>query len=211
MPDKLAEMKSLFLEESAKNKNLPIGGGLWSVVLHPEDLPSTPYSEWTFIGNITKMPEFAAPKLGKFNNTVSMELNVPAKANGVLYSLGGFSGGLSCYIKDGTLCYEYNHFEISRTHIKAKEKLPAGKATIEVESKLKDQKPGSPMDITLKVNGKVYAQGNIPITAPWAFTANDCLDIGCDLGSPVALDYFDKAPFTFNGTINTTVISYPKK
>ena len=47
------------------------------------------------------MPEFAAPKLGKFDNTVSMDVEVPANANGVLYSLGGFSGGLSCYVKDG--------------------------------------------------------------------------------------------------------------
>jgi len=33
------------------------------------------------------------------------------------------------------------------------------------------------------------------------FTANDCLDIGVALGSPVSLDYYDKAPFKFNGTI----------
>ena len=41
MPEKLAQMKDLFLLESAKNKNLPIGGGLWSTVLfHPEDAPA---------------------------------------------------------------------------------------------------------------------------------------------------------------------------
>lgn len=210
MPEKLAELKSLFLVESAKNKNLPIGGGLWTPVLHPEDAPSTPYSEWTFIGNITKMPEFAAPKLGKFNNKVSMELDVPARPNGVLYALGGFSGGLSCYLKEGIVCYEYNLFEVSRTLIKAKKKLPAGKMKLEVESKLLDQKPGSPMEITIKVNGEIIARGNVPITAPLTFTANDCLDIGCDLGSPVAIDYFEKAPFEFNGKIGKTVISYPK-
>ena len=32
-----------------------------------------------------------------------------------------------------------------------------------------------------------------------------------DLGSPVALDDFDHAPFTFNGTIGTTEIAYLKK
>ena len=101
MPEKLAEMKDLFLLESTKNKNLPIGGGLWTVVFHPEDGPATPYTEWTFSGPITRMPEFAAPKLGKFDNVVSIEADVPANANGVLYALGGFSGGLTCYVKDG--------------------------------------------------------------------------------------------------------------
>jgi arylsulfatase len=203
-------MKDLFLLESTKNKNLPIGGGLWTVVFHPEDGPATPYTEWTFSGPITRMPEFAAPKLGKFNNLVSMEVEVPADANGVLYALGAFSGGLSCYVKDGVLCYEYNLFEIQRTQIKAKERLPAGKVKIEVESKLAEAKRGSPLDVTLRVNGSEVARGRVPITAPMAFTANDCLDIGSDLGSPVSLDYFDKAPFRLNGKIISTKVKYQK-
>jgi arylsulfatase A-like enzyme len=211
MPEKVAYMKNLFLVESAKNNNLPIGGGLWAIVLHPEDLPATPYTEWTFSGPITGMPEFTAPKLGKVDNTVSMEVEVPANANGVLYALGGFSGGLSCYVKDGVLCYEYNLFEILRTQIKAKDKLPAGKVQIEVESKLAVPQRGAPLDVTLKVNGQVVAQGRMPVTAALGFTANDCLDLGSDLGSPVSLDYFDQAPFGFNGKIGTTKIAYPKK
>ena len=50
----------------------------------------------------------------------------------------------------------------------------------------------------------------VPITAAFAFTANDCLDFGCDLGSPVSLDYFDEAPFAFNGTLGTSTIKYMK-
>jgi arylsulfatase A-like enzyme len=211
MPERVAYMKNLFLVESAKNQNLPIGGGLWTIVLHPEDMVSTPYTEWTFSGPITGMPEFTAPKLGKLNNNVSMEVEVPANANGVLYALGGFSGGLSLYVIDGELRYEYNLFEIDRTHIKAKDKLPTGKVKIDVESRLAAPKPGAPLDVTLKVNGRVVAQGRVPITAMLGFTANDCLDIGSDLGSPVSLDYFDQAPFAFNGKIITTKITYPKK
>jgi arylsulfatase len=210
-PEKLAEMKNMFLVESAKNKNLPIGGGLWSVIYHPEDAPATPYTDWTFTGRIERMPEFTAPKLGKFDNDVSMEITVPENANGVLYALGGFSGGLSCYVKDGYLCYEYNLFEINRTQIKSKTKLPTGKVKIDVVSRLASPKPGSPMDITLAVNGKEVAKGRVPITAPLVFTANDCLDFGSDLGSPVSIDYYDDAPFEFNGTIGTSKIWYPKK
>jgi arylsulfatase A-like enzyme len=211
MPEKLSQMKDIFLLESVKNKNLPIGGGLWSTVLfHPEDAPAPPYSEWTFIGAMNRVPETSAPKLGKFNNTVSMEVDVPANANGVLYALGAFSGGLTVYVKDGALNYEYNLFEVSRTKIKARDKLPPGKVKIEVESKL-TSKIGGSMDITMKVNGRTVAQGQVPLTAGYHFTSNDCLDIGSDLGSPVSLDYFDQAPFAFNGTIGTTRIAYPKK
>ncbi|QVL33744.1 arylsulfatase [Telmatocola sphagniphila] len=211
MPAKLAQMKELFLVESAKNKNLPIGGGMWSTGLyHPEDAPSTPYKEWTFTGPMNRMPEPAAPKLGKFNSIVTMDLEIPANANGVLYSLAGFAGGLTCYMKEGILCYEYNLFEIDRTKIRSKEKLPPGKIQLEVESKL-TAKMGGPMQVTLKVNGKMMAEGKVPITAQTHFGTNDCLDIGSDLGSPVALDYYDLAPFKFNGQIGTTKIVYPKK
>jgi hypothetical protein len=95
------------------------------------------------------MPESAAPKLGKQDSLVSMEVDVPENANGVLYALAGFSGGITCYVKDGFLCYEFNLFEIQRTKLKSKDKLPTGKVKIEVESKLVD-KIGGPMDVTLK-------------------------------------------------------------
>lgn len=207
MSDKVNFMKSLFLVESAKNKNLPIGGGLWTI-MHPEDGPATSYSDWRFDGAIVRMPEFAAPKIGKFDNDVTMQVTVPEDANGVLYALGGFSGGLTCYVKDGVLSYEYNLFEIDRTQIKAKEKLPVGEVKIVVETRLLAKTPGAPAQVTLKVNGKEVATGKVPITAPLAFTANDCLDFGSDLGSPVSLDYYDEAPFKFNGVLGTSTIKY---
>jgi len=58
------------------------------------------------------------------------------------------------------------------------------------------------------VNGKRVAEGRVPISAPLLFTANDCLDIGVALGSPVSLDYYDKAPFKFNGTIDRMTVKY---
>ena len=210
-PEKLAELKNMFLVESAKNKNLPIGGGLWSIIYHPEDAPATPYTDWTFEGRIERMPEFSAPKLGKFDNNISMDIVVPENANGVLYALGGFSGGLSLYVIDGYLSYEYNLFEIDRTHIRSKTKLPKGKVTIEVVSRLASPKSGAPLNVSLKVDGKEVAKGQVPITAAFAFTANECLDFGSDLGSPVSTDYYDKAPFIFNGYIGTSKVWYPKK
>ena len=67
------------------------------------------------------------------------------------------------------------------------------------------------MDITLKVNGEVVAQGRVPAAMSLHFTSNATFDIGSDLDSPVSLDYFDQAPFAFNGTIGTTKIIYLKK
>ena len=111
---------------------------------------------------------------------------------------------------DGHLYYEYNLFEIERTLMKSPSPLPAGEVVIEVKSRLQEPRPISPMDIVVSVNGKEVLNGTVPRTAPLLFTANDCLDIGYDWGSPVSTEYFDEAPFEFEGTLGTTTISYPE-
>jgi len=208
MPEKLAELKDLFLIEATRNKVLPIGGGLWVPLLHPELRITPPYAEWTFSGDTVRMPEFCAPALGNKPNVVAIDAEIPPNANGVLYKLGANSGGLTCFVEDGVLCYEYNLFLIQRTKIRAKQKLPVGRVKIEVETAYAVPKPGGPLNITMKVNGEVVATGQVPISAPLLFTANDCLDIGIAHGSPVSLAYYDKMPFKFNGTIEQVQVKY---
>ncbi len=101
-----------------------------------------PNTEWNFTGDITRMPEFTAPALGNRPNLVTIEADIPANANGVLYKLGANSGGLTLFVEDGILCYEYNLFIIMRTKIRATQKLPVGKAKIEVETVYVEPKPG---------------------------------------------------------------------
>jgi arylsulfatase A-like enzyme len=208
MPEKLAQMKELFIMEFAKNNGFPVGGGLFVPAVRPDLRVASPYTEWTFAGNMTRMPEFAAPALGNKENVVTIDAELPAGVNGVLYALGGFSGGLALYVMDGTLSYEYNLFEIARTQIKANDKLPTGRVKIEVETKYAVKRPAGPLDVSLKVNGVEVAKGTVPVSAPLAFTANDCLDIGTDLGSPVSIDYYDKAPFAFTGKIDQVLVKY---
>jgi len=208
MPEKLAQMKELFIIEFAKNQGLPVGGGLFIPLVRPDLRITPPYQEWTFAGELTRMPEFAAPALGNKENVLTIDAEIPAKANGVVYALGGFSAGLACYVKDGVLGYEYNLFEIQRTQIKAKGQLPTGKVKIEVATKYAVKRPAGPLEVTLKVNGQEVAKGQVPVSAPLGFTANDCLDIGTDLGSPVSLDYYDAAPFKFNGKIEQVHVEY---
>jgi arylsulfatase len=208
MPDKLAQLKDIFLVEATKNKALPIGGGLWVVALHPEMRIAPPHTEWTFSGDMVRMPEFCAPALGNRANRVTIDADLTAGASGVLYKLGSNSGGLTLFMLDGILCYEYNLFIIQRTKIRAEEALPAGPAIIEVETTYVEPRPGGPLRIVVNANGATVAEGTVPVSAPLLFTANDCLDVGIAHGSPVSLDYHDKAPFPFDGTIRQLDVKY---
>jgi hypothetical protein len=154
------------------------------------------------------MPEFCTPALGNRPNIVTIDTVIPDNASGVLYKLGSNSGDLTCFAEDGILCYEYNLFIIERTKIRAKEKLPTGRVKIEIRTSYGAPRPGGPLKVSMVVGGKTVAEGEVPISAPLLFTANGCLDIGIALGSPVSLDYADKAPFKFNGKIEQVHVKY---
>ena len=107
-PKKLAELKRKFDEEARANNVYPIGAGL-GPLLNPSARIGTAQTEWHFNPSVTRLPEFCAPNLrARSGNTVTVDVNVPARASGVLYSLGGVAGGLALYMDGGVLHFEYN-------------------------------------------------------------------------------------------------------
>jgi len=197
-PERSEQMKTLFLKEAEENKVLPVGASLWTRI-HPEDRIKTPYTSWKFDAETTRMPEFTAPGLGRESNKVVVDVEIGDNASGVLYALGGGSGGLTLYLDEGELVYEYNMMIIERYIARSKEKLAPGKHRIEVDTTI--EKPGAPTEVVLSVDGKEVARTTVKRTVPAAFTASETFDVGTDLGSPVSLDYYDRRPFALEGTI----------
>jgi len=209
-PQKLAELKALFLEESKRNKNMPIGGGLY-VLLNPEELKVNPRAVFKYPGVIRRIPESNAPRLGLMANRAVMHLNVPEKADGVLFALAGYAGGLTVYLEDNILKYEYNLFEIERTILESAQKIQAGETTLEIRFMPKPHKTMAHLksaDVRILANGETILSGEIPTLVTAGFSANECFDIGQDLGSPVSENYFDRAPFTYNGDIRDLEVRY---
>jgi arylsulfatase len=207
-PEKLAELKELFAIEAAKNEVLPVGAGLGVPVYHPEYRISVPYTEWDMTGDTVRVPEFCAPALGNKPNVVTLQATLPERANGVLYKLGGAGGGLTCFLVDGVLTYEYNLFLVQRTTIASSAPLPAGDVTIEIDTTYIEPRPGGPLSVTLRVDGAEVGSGTVPVSAPLLFSANDCLDIGRAYGGAVSRAYADRMPFAFEGTIGKVHIAY---
>lgn len=213
-PEKLAELKALFLEESKKNSNLPIGGGLY-VLLHPEAIAATDRTEFS-LSQTSSMRESTSPRVGAVPNKMLFEIDAQENPEGVLFAVGGFSGGLSLYVdKNGFLNYEYNLFHVDKTLLTSKQKLGKGKQSIEVvltrsekKSPRAEQLPSG--DVVVKVNGQEVINGHIPTLITAAFTVNDTMDIGRDLGSPVSEAYYHQAPYAFNGEISSVKVNYLK-
>ncbi len=197
-PARLAELKALFLREAVANKVFPIGAGIW-LRLHPEDRAKPPYEKWFFDETTTRMPEFAAPGLGRESNRVTLEIECGADPSGVLYSLGGVAGGVTLYADRGHLAYEYNMMIIERYVARAERALGAGRHRIEVDTAI--ARPGGAAEVTIVVDGAEVARTTVARTVAGAFSASETLNVGIDLGSPVSLDYYDRRPFPFDGKI----------
>jgi arylsulfatase A-like enzyme len=197
-PKRTTDMKALFLREAQANKALPIGAGNW-LRIHPEDRVAPPYRRWQFDSATTRMPEFAAPGLGRESNHVTVDAELGASASGVLYALGGASGGLTLYLDKGRLVYEYNMMVIERYIASSAAKIAPGRHKIEVDTAI--AKPGGAADVAISVDGTEVARTTVKRTVAGAFTASESLDVGIDLGSPVSLDYYDRRPFKFDGRI----------
>ena len=149
------------------------------------------------------MPEFTAPGLGRQNSKVVIDAEVGANASGVLYALGGASGGLTLFMDKGQIVYEYNMMIIERYSVRSSQRVAPGKHRIEVDTTFESPKPLAPANVVIKVDGHEVAKTTVARTVPAAFTPSESFDVGVDLGSPVSLDYFDRAPFKFNGKIHT--------
>ncbi|WP_083241450.1 arylsulfatase [Methyloceanibacter stevinii] len=207
-PEKVHELKEAFGVDAKDNNVWPVGGGLWSVVFHPEDAPSNPATEFDYTQDVVAVPEFTAPKVGTRNNVVTIEVDLQEDSSGVLYALGGFSAGLALWVDQGKLTYEYNLFEIERTRITTTEPFPTGKVTIEIETKKAGDGRAAPLNVSIRINGTKVAEGTVPRSATLGFTANDAFDVGRDSYSPVSEAYFDRKPFAFNGVIDRLNVKY---
>ena len=127
-PEKWKELKKLFSEEAKENKDCPLvqvsGSGF---------IRKTPSHRHIKAGYSTEIQteclNSVLPDWVKRSNKVVVDMEVPANANGVLYAMGGGSGGLTCFMENGKLVYEYNMMIIERYTVEAKEKLSPGKHT----------------------------------------------------------------------------------
>jgi len=197
-PEKLEDLKSLFMRVAEENKVLPIGGGLLGP-LNPQEMKRSTNTEWTLFEGMTRIPESQAPNVRNGNVRAEIEAEVPENANGVIFALGGYAGGVSLYALDGELYYEYSALLLKRDKIKVG-KLPTGEVKIDLEMRTPLER-AAPAEVTFWINGKEAATGTVQRTVPGTFTASETFDVGMDTCSPVADGYFDEAPFKFEGKL----------
>jgi arylsulfatase len=208
-PKKLAELRAIFDTESTENLVYPIGASYYTAAFSPSEMPASQLIEWSFYKGQNRIPEALAPKFVSGRSSLAViDAQIDENAEGVLFALGGTSSGFTVYMDKGLLKAEYNAMTLNRYKASSKSAIPTGKVKIEVITQYDSKERMAPATLTLTVNGKQVAQTRIERSVPAGHTASETFDVGVDLGSPVAMDYLDRAPFEFSGKIEKIHISY---
>ena len=136
---------------------------------------------------------------------MEIDVEVMEGSSGILYALGGSSGGVCLYMDAGYLVYLYNMMIIEQYEARSAAPLVPGRHRIDVDTTIAG--PGKPGTVVLRVDGEEVGNVALLRTVPLAFTASETFDVGIDLGAPVAEAYADRRPFAFDGTIHTVKVA----
>jgi len=209
-PAKLKELQAVFDKEAVRNHVFPIDDRRSErfdpqIAGRPDLLDGR--KSLTVYPGMTGMMENAFINVKGRHHTIEAEIELKDdKTSGVVIAQAGYFGGWTLYFKDGKPRHEYNFFALERTNIGGESPLPAGKHTIRYEFIPDEAKPGTGGKSILSVDGKKIAEGQIPKTQPFVFSADEGADVGIDAETNVTPDYLPGLPSTFTGKITKVTV-----
>ncbi len=212
MPDKLAELQALWLEEARKYNVLPLDDR--RVERFNPDLAGRPElikgSSQLLFGGMGRLSENATINVKNKTHSITAEVEVPAEgAKGAIISQGGAYAGWSLYAHEGRPKYCYNLFGVQLFPVEGDSPIPEGTHQVRMEFAYDGGGLGKGGTVTLYVDGEQVGQGRVEGTVPMIFSADETCDVGSDTASPVSDDYTSEDS-RFTGTVNWVQIDIDK-
>jgi len=204
-PDRLREMRALFLAEAAWNQVLPLDASALDRFIVPRPGPAAGRRQFVYTSPVSSLQPATAPNLTNRAYRITAEIDVPkGGANGMIVTHGGRFGGYGLYLVQGRPKFTYNFLGLARARWQGPA-LTEGHHTI-----VFDWQPDTgkvvplPFGIggtgTLSVDGNPVATRSMSRTVPIILTLDETFDVGRDTGTPVDdKDY--EVPFAFTGRL----------
>ena len=203
MPEKLEQLKRLFLIEAVKYNVLPLDDR--RVERMNSDLAGRPVliqgSSQLFFSGMGRLSENSVINVKNKSYSVTADVAVPAGgASGVLIAQGGAFGGWSLYLHEGRPKYCYSLFGMQRFYAEGNAPVPAGNHQVRMEFAYDGGGLGKGGMATLYVDGDKVGEGRVEHTQPMVFSADETADVGYEGGTAVSDDYTPEAS-RFGGDI----------
>ena len=216
-PEKLEELKKLFIEEAEKYQVFPLDASVAARIITPRPNITAGRSEFVYKHAMTGLPQGDSPLLLNTSYTITAEIEVPEDgAEGMLLTSGGRFGGYGFYLLKGKPTFLWNLVDMERIKWESPEELSPGKHTLEFEFKYDGLGVGTlaynnmtglgqPGTGELRVDGKVVDSKKMEKTLGMILQWDESFDIGSDTLTGVNdSDY--KPPFPLTAQLNSLTI-----
>jgi len=171
-------------------------------------LPPMPTrTRFGFAGDVQNIQTTMIPRIIGRSYAIEADVHIPeGGAEGVLVALADFIGGFALWIdENGLLNHTYQYLGVDTYRQTSTEPVPTGDVTLKMVFEAESPTPGTGGHVTLWAGDRQIGEGDIPRTISLIFTTYGGMDISRDNGGVVDLDYEDRAPYAFTGTVHNVV------
>ncbi len=201
-PDKLAELQRLFVIEATRYNVLPLDDRSFErVVAEIAGRPELVKNRQLLLPGVGGLTVEHIVNWRSKSWSLTAQVVIPeGGASGVLFNLGGGTGGWSFYLKGGVPAFCYNLLRVEETIIRGDSPVPPGEHQVRMEFAYDGGGLGKGGEVTLYVDGAQVGSGRIEKTAPIVLSG-EASTVGRDTQSPVTSDYDLPGDAAFTGTI----------
>ena len=208
-PEKVAEMRKMFVKEAKKYQVLPLDASVAARIVAPRPNITAGRSEFVYTRPMTGLPQGDSPLLLNTSYTITADIDVPqGGAEGMILTSGGRFGGYGFYLLKGKPVFLWNMVDLERIKWEGAEAVSPGQHTVEFDFKYDGLGAGTlafnnfsgvgrPGTGVLKVDGKVVATKKMEKTLPMILQWDESFDIASDTITGVDdADYTPPFPLT---------------
>ena len=212
-PDKVKEMKKMFIEEAKKYQVFPMDASVATRLVAPRPNITAGRTEFVYTHPMVGLPQGDSPSILNSSYTITADIDVPeGGAEGMILTSGGRFAGYGFYLLKGKPVFLWNMVDLERIKWEGPDALTPGKHTVEFDFKYDGLGVGTlafnnmsglgrPGTGTLKVDGKVVDTKKMEKTLPMILQWDESFDIGSDTLTGVNdADY--KPPFALTAKLD---------
>jgi arylsulfatase len=197
-PEKVEELKALWLEEAKKNDVLPLNDlGVLEFIKLEYRVGVPPSGQYTYYPGTTEIPEQSAASTHGRSFKILAEVEFTGDTQGVIVAQGSRFGGYTMFVKDGQLTFVYNFLGLAPEQRLSCPAPTLGMHVVGVEFTKEDhgQYGESLGTMKLHVDEDVMAEGSFRTQTGRYALCGEGLCVGYDSGDAVSSEYSPKFPF----------------
>jgi len=208
-PDKVAELKKVFIQEAEKYQVFPLDASVAARIVAPRPNITAGRTEFDYTVPMTGLPQGDSPFLLNTSYSITADITVPeGGAEGMILTSGGRFAGYGFYLLKGKPVFLWNLIDLKRIKWEGPDALAPGHHVLEYDFAYDGLGVGTLAfnnfsgvgrsgTGTLKVDGKAVQTIKVDQTLPMILQWDESFDVGSDTLTGVNdADYLPPFPLT---------------